>query len=57
MTETQRLAQAIREAVENHEPAPDDEGCLQWYVRGNAIDCDADEFWQVVEQAIRKAIS
>ena len=45
-----RLAQVIREAVEAHE---EDDGHVQWYVDTYVIDCDADRFWQVVEQAIR----
>jgi hypothetical protein len=47
--EAARLAQVIREAVTAHE----EDGAAQWYVDEFTIDCDAERFWQVVEQAIR----
>lgn len=47
--EAARLAQVIREAVTAHE----EDGPIQWYVDEFTIDCDAERFWQIVEQAIR----
>jgi hypothetical protein len=47
--EAARLVQVIREAVSAHE----EDGPAQWYVDEFTIDCDAERFWQVVEQAIR----
>lgn len=45
------LTSAIRAAVEHHEP---DSGG-QWYVDDLCIDCDAEEFWDVVLRAVCEA--
>lgn len=45
------ILQRIKDAIEKHE-AP---GWRQWYVDEFVIDCDADEFWQVVGQALAGA--
>lgn len=47
MTAAEAL-QAIKDAVYAHE-AP---GLAQWYVDEHVIDCDADEFWEVVKRAL-----
>jgi hypothetical protein len=46
-----RRLQAIREAVSSY----DHDGPEQWYVDDLVIDCDADTFWRVVEQALAEA--
>lgn len=46
-----RLTKAIMERVEAHEVT----GLRQWYVDDTCIDCDAEEFWNVVEQALAEA--
>lgn len=38
----------IREAIEQHSP---DDGSINWYVDEHVIDCDAEEFWKVAEEA------
>lgn len=48
--EAVRLVQVIREAVTSHE----EDGPAQWYVDEFTVDCDAERFWQIVEQALRK---
>ncbi len=45
-----RLTQAIRNAVEAHHDVPG--VTTQWYADEFCIDCDADEFWKVTEQAL-----
>lgn len=42
--------QRIKDAVEAHEAS----GSRQWYVDEFVIDCDAAEFWAVVEQALEE---
>lgn len=49
--QAKRLTQAIREAIISH-----DAGAAQWYADDLVIDCDAEEFWQVTEQALREAL-
>ena len=44
----QQVMQLIRRKIDNHDP----EGGVQWYIDQFCIDCDAGEFWQVVEQAL-----
>jgi hypothetical protein len=46
--EARQITQAIMAAVRNHEP----QGLVQWYTDELCIDCDAEEFWDVVEQAL-----
>jgi hypothetical protein len=53
VAEAERLVRAIREAVSAHE-AP---GSAQWWADDLSIDCDADEFWKVAEQALAKALA
>jgi hypothetical protein len=48
------LLEAIKRAVEDHHNHIT-EGYLQWYVDEHSIDCDAKEFWKVVERVIREA--
>jgi phosphoribosyl-AMP cyclohydrolase len=45
--------QAIREAVSSY----DHDGPEQWYVDHLVIDCDADTFWRIVEQALAEVIA
>jgi hypothetical protein len=47
--DAERLIRVIREAVSSHNPP----GTIQWYADELDIDCDADEFWRVAEQALR----
>src|SRR5271167_3523249 len=37
---------AVKTRVANHDP---EDGSRQWYVDNHVIDCDAEEFWKVVE--------
>jgi hypothetical protein len=48
-----RLVDAIRTAIYAHEGAP----ATQWYVDEFVIDCNADEFWDVVQQALRERLA
>ena len=49
MAETpQEVLKRIKDAVD----AYDDGGYHQWYVDEFVIDCDAEEFWRVVERAL-----
>lgn len=50
--EAARLAHVIREAVTAHE----EDGPAQWYVDELTVDCDAERFWQVTEQALGRAL-
>ena len=43
------VTRAIRERVEAHEGT----SAAQWYVDEHSVDCDADEFWAVVDEAVR----
>lgn len=45
---------AIRKAIEQHET---EFHGVQWYVDDNAIDCNADEFWAVVDEAVRARVT
>ena len=42
-------ADQLRAAVMAHEP---DDDSRQWYVDEFVIDCDAEEFWAVIERAL-----
>ena len=48
------VTRAIRERVDAHEPYLH---MTQWYVDDNAIDCDAGEFWAVVDEAVRASLA
>lgn len=41
----------IRYTMEGYEP---ENGSIQWYIDSNVIDCDAGEFWKVLERAINQ---
>lgn len=45
-----RLTQAVRNAIEAHHEVH--LGVTQWYVDKFVIDCDAEDFWKVAEQAL-----
>jgi hypothetical protein len=42
-------ADQLRAAVTAHEP---EDGYRQWYVDEYVIDCDAEEFWAVIERVL-----
>jgi len=46
------LTKTIRDAVRKYET----DGPVQWYVDELCIDCDAETFWRVVEQALASAL-
>lgn len=46
------LLAKLKEAIEEHIP---DSGFFQWYVDEYSIDCEAEHFWSVVEEALKKA--
>lgn len=46
-------ADRLRAAVEAHKP---EHGYTQWYVDEHVIDCDAEEFWAVIERAELAAV-
>lgn len=45
----QALLERIKTAIAAHQP---DDGHTQWYVDEFCIDCDAEEFWRVVQKAL-----
>jgi hypothetical protein len=47
------VTRAIRDRVDAHEPYLHG---TQWYVAECCIDCDAGEFWRVVDEAVRAAL-
>lgn len=47
------LTAAIRHRVAHH-IAP---GAAQWYIDERCIDCDADEFWNVVDDVVREHLA
>ena len=49
--QAKRLTQAIRDAVTAYDESKD-----QWYVDEFTIDCDAEEFWRITEQALAEAL-
>jgi hypothetical protein len=54
MSKAEDVLQAVKDAVEKHEPT---HGMTQWFVDNIGIDCDADEFWGVVESVLREKMS
>lgn len=50
MPELHPITKVIIQHVEDHIP-PD--GWMQWFVDELSIDCEADEFWRVVDAAVR----
>lgn len=44
------ILQQIKDAAERHE-AP---GWRQWYIDEFVIDCDAEEFWEVVRRVLER---
>jgi hypothetical protein len=50
MITAEEVLQIIKDEVDKHEF----QGMTQWYVSEFNIDCDAEEFWKVVLQALRK---
>ena len=50
---SEQVLQAIKKAVDKHEPA---HGLIQWYVDEVGIDCDAEEFWEVVGSELARLI-
>lgn len=46
----QAIVNCIRSRVDNHIY----DGMSQWYVSEFSIDCEAEEFWRVVEGAVRE---
>lgn len=45
------MLQEIIDAINNHEPV---DGSIQWYTDKFYIDCDAEEFWDVVGSVIAR---
>ena len=48
------LTAFLKARVSAHEPVT---GHVQWYVDDLCIDCDAEEFWKVVGQALAETFS
>ena len=48
------VTRAIRERVDAHEPHFH---IIRWWPDGSSADCDAGEFWAVVNEAVRTALA
>jgi hypothetical protein len=50
--EAHRLTKVIMKRVDEHHNDETLQGGVQWYADEFVIDCDAEEFWKVVEEAL-----
>ena len=51
-TDAQAMTALIRDRIERHIIV----GPTQWYIDQHCIDCDADEFWRVVERVVQDVL-